>query len=65
VISWIRRLKRSSAFGAMARLASGPFSSEAEPEKLAFLRLRHRALLLIHLEFERVSDESSIILFCF
>lgn len=34
VISRIRRLNRSSAFGAMTRLASGPTDSKAEPEKL-------------------------------
>jgi hypothetical protein len=32
--------------------------SKAEPEKLPFLRSRHRALRLIHLEFEFLHDES-------
>ncbi len=31
---------------------------KAEPEKLPLLRSRHRALRLIHLEFELLCDES-------
>src|SRR5260370_19209848 len=31
---------------------------KAEPEKLPLLRSRHRALRLIHLEFELLRDES-------
>src|SRR5439155_21399470 len=31
---------------------------ETESEKLPFLRSRHRALLVVHLELERLRDES-------
>src|ERR1700694_4329014 len=57
VISRIRCLNRSKAFGAMAPLPPGP-RRKAEPEKLPFLRSCHRTLSLIYLELELLCDES-------
>ena len=57
VISRILSLKRSRAFGAIARLISGP-SVKLNPEELSLLRSRYRALGLLYLELETLSDEA-------
>jgi len=55
VISRIRRLNRSKAFGATFNLWTG---GKAESEKLSLLWSCHCALRLIYLELEFVRDES-------
>ena len=57
VISRIRCLNRSRAFGAIDALDLRT-GRKAEPEKLPLLRSRHRTLRLIHLELELLRDES-------
>src|SRR5258705_9915250 len=53
VISRIRSLKRTSAFGAIDRWTV----CEAEPKKLSLLRSRHCTLRLIDLELELLRDK--------
>src|SRR5580658_3012080 len=57
VISRIRRLNRSRAFGAITRLTSGP-ALKLNPRNFRSLRSRHRALCLVYLELELLRDES-------
>src|ERR1017187_6303552 len=59
VISRIRRLNRSKAFGAITRLTSGPAVKLNPRNAVAhpFLRSCHRTLRLIYLELELLRDE--------
>ena len=57
VISRIRCLNRSSDFGAIVRLISGPVV-KLNPEEPSFLRSCHRTLRLIYLELELLGDEA-------